>query len=80
LRSESELKDYFKIKLANMNLDTILVGGILISLVEKSRCGLDRKALVAAFGEDVVNQYENVTQYVQVDVKMVNENLIAKAA
>ena len=79
-RRESELKDYFKTKMGNMNLDTISVGGILVSLVEKSRSGLDRKALVAAFGEDVINQYEKQTQYTQVDVKLANENLVAKAA
>lgn len=79
-KRESALKDYFKTKLGNMNLDTISFGGVLISLIGKSRSGLDRKALVAVFGEDTINQYEKVTQYTQVDVKIINENLIAKAA
>lgn len=77
---ESVLKEFFKTKMASLGVDTISAGGVLISLVEKSRSSLDRKALVAALGEDGVRIFEKETQYLQVDVKAMNEKLGAKAA
>ena len=79
-RKEQELKNYFKTHLSNLNIDTVTVGGVLISLVEKNRSSLDRKALDVAFGNEVISRYEKVTQYVQVDVKLIQSGTQRKAA
>lgn len=68
-KRESDLKDLFKTKLSGQGINTLSVGGILISLVSKERTNLDKKALVAAFGEEMVQGFEKVAKYVQVDVK-----------
>lgn len=79
-KREAELKDLFKVRMSNLGVDTISIGGVLISLVPKSRTSLDRKALVVAFGESVVSQYEKITEYVQVDIKAVSTGTLVKAA
>lgn len=68
-KRESDLKDLFKTKLNSHGINTLSVGGILISLVSKERSNLDKKALVAAFGEQMVQGFEKIAKYVQVDVK-----------
>lgn len=70
-KREKELKELFKTKMSEKNLDTLTIGGVLISLVEKSRTGLDRSALVAKFGEIAVSKCETQTDFIQVDVKTV---------
>jgi len=79
-RREEELKGYFRTRLTNLNVDTVTVGGVLISLVEKSRSSLDRKALTASFGEDVIKRFERLTQYLQLDVKQINSAIGKRAA
>jgi hypothetical protein len=68
-KRESDLKDLFKTKLNSQGINTLSVGGILISLVSKERSNLDKKALVAAFGEETVQGFERIAKYIQVDVK-----------
>jgi hypothetical protein len=68
-KRESELKELFKTRMGAMGCDTLSLGGVQVSLVLKSRTGLDGKALIAAFGEAVISQYEKITEYKQVDVK-----------
>ncbi|MGE4130135.1 MAG: hypothetical protein AB7F86_00775 [Bdellovibrionales bacterium] len=68
-KRESDLKDLFKIKMTNQGINTLTLGNVLVSLVQKSRTALDKKALVTAYGEEVVSQFEKVTEYIQVDVK-----------
>jgi hypothetical protein len=68
-KRESDLKELFKVKMGNIGTDTLAIGGVVVSLIEKSRLNLDKKALVAAFGEEIVSQLEKVTEYTQVDVK-----------
>ena len=79
-KRESDLKDLFKTKLNNQGINTLSIGGVLISLVGKERSNLDKKALVAAFGEDLVRTYEMTTRYVQVDVKAEKVAVSKKAA
>jgi len=68
-KRESDLKDLFKTKLNSQGITTLSVGGVLISLVSKERSSLDKKGLVAAFGEKLIQGFEKVSKYVQVDVK-----------
>jgi hypothetical protein len=68
-KREAELKDLFETRMGTMGCDTLSLGGVLVSLILKARTGLDGKALIAAFGEEVISQYEKTTEYVQVDVK-----------
>lgn len=68
-KRESDLKDLFKVKMTNQGINTLTLGNVLVSLVQKSRTALDKKALVTAYGEEVVSQFEKVTEYVQVDIK-----------
>jgi hypothetical protein len=68
-KRESDLKDLFKTKLNSQGINTLSVGGILISLVSKERSNLDKKALVAAFGEEMIQGFEKIAKYTQVDVK-----------
>jgi hypothetical protein len=77
---EEELKRYFKTKLGNLGQDTANLGGILISLVPKSRTDIDKKAISAQMGADFLKQFETKTQYVQVDVKEISANLLRRAA
>lgn len=79
-RKEQELKNYFKTHLSSLNIDTVNVGGVLISLVNKSRSSLDRNALEVAFGSEVISRYEKVTSYIQVDVKQANASVQKKVA
>ena len=79
-RREDELKNYFRTRLTGLNLDTVTVGGVLISLTEKCRTSLDRKALEVAFGVDVLTRFEKITPYVQLDVKLVNARSFKKVA
>ncbi len=65
-RKERELKDYFKA----MGEAAIKANDILITLTEKERTNLDRKALQAFMGDKLV-EFETTTEYVQVDVKRV---------
>lgn len=68
-KRESDLKDLFKVKMTNQGINTLALGNVLVSLVQKSRTALDKKALVTAYGEEVVSQFEKVTEYIQVDIK-----------
>ncbi|OQW54951.1 MAG: hypothetical protein A4S09_17355 [Proteobacteria bacterium SG_bin7] len=68
-KRESDLKDLFKIKMTNQGINTLTLGNVLVSLVQKSRTALDKKALVTAYGEEVIGQFEKVTEFIQVDVK-----------
>lgn len=79
-RREEELKSYFRTRLKGLNVDTVTIGGILISLVEKSRSSLDRKALEVAFTYEVISRYEKITTYTQVDIKQANVGTQRKAA
>ena len=67
---ETELKEFFKTRMSNLGTDTLSVGGILVSMVAKSRSGLDAKALTIALGEEKIAEFQKVTEYVQVDVKL----------
>lgn len=79
-KREDELKSYFKTKLSGLGQDTANLGGILISLVSKSRTDIDRKAISAQFGPDFLKRFETKTCYLQVDVKEIAANLLKKAA
>ena len=68
-KREADLKDLFKVKMTNQGINTLTLGNVLVSLVQKNRTALDKKALVTAYGEDVVSQFEKVTEYIQVDIK-----------
>lgn len=68
-KRESDLKDLFKVKMTNQGINTLTLGNVLVSLVPKSRTALDKKALVTAYGEEVVSQFERITEYTQVDIK-----------
>lgn len=80
VKREQELKSYFKTKLINLGHDTATIGGILISLIDKVRKDIDRKAISAQYGADFLKQFETKTKYVQVDVKEVAASLLKKAA
>ena len=79
-KREQELKSYFKTKLTNLGHDTATIGGILISLITKSRTDIDRKAIAAQFGADFLKSYERKTAYMQVDVKELAANLLKRSA
>lgn len=79
-KRETELKGYFKTRLANLGINTVTIAGVLISLVDRERRDLDRKAIEAQFGPDLVKQFEKVTRFTQVDVKQLNEQMLKKAA
>ena len=79
-KRESDLKDLFKIKLSAQGICTLSVGGVLISLVNKERSSLDKKALVAAFSEELIQGFEKVSKYIQVDVKLEEATKSNKAA
>ncbi len=78
-KRESDLKEMFKLKMGHLGIDTLSLGGVLISLIQKSRTSLDRKSLVVALGKDTVAQFERTTEYTQVDVKEI-ESSISKIA
>jgi len=65
-KKETELKDFFKEKNTDGFIDA---GGVLVTFTNKTRTSLDRKALEAHFGKDVIARFENSTPYCQVDVK-----------
>ena len=65
-KKEMELKEFFKSKRTDNYIDA---DGILISFSDKKRTSLDRKALEAKFGKDVIAQFETTTEYTQIDVK-----------
>jgi hypothetical protein len=65
-KKETELKDFFKSKNTDGFIDA---DGVLLTFTNKTRTGLDRKALEAKFGKDVIAQFETSTEYTQVDVK-----------
>jgi len=48
-------------------------GGVLISLVQKCRKGLDKKRIEADHGQDFILKYQKETIYTQVDVKKLGE-------
>lgn len=79
-KREANLKNYWKTRLENLGLDSIMLGGVLISLSSKSRNSLDRKALVAAFGEDGIKAFDKITKYIQLDVRLIKEQVAKKAA
>lgn len=79
-KRESDLKDLFKIKMTNQGINTLTLGNVLVSLVQKSRTALDKKALVTAYGEEVISQFEKATEYIQVDVKDESVTYSKKAA
>ena len=79
-KREDQLKSYFKTKLASLGQDTANLGGVLISLVEKSRTGIDQKAISAQMGADFLKRFEVKTAYVQVDVKEIASRLLKMAA
>lgn len=68
-KREADLKDLFKVKMTSQGINTLTLGKVLVSLVQKSRTALDKKALVTAYGEEKISQFEKVTEYVQVDIK-----------
>lgn len=65
-KKESELKEFFKSKNTDGHIDA---DGVLVVFTQKTRKALDRKALEAKFGKDVIAQFETTTEYTQVDVK-----------
>lgn len=79
-KREQELKSFFKTKLTNLGHDTAVIGGVLISLVAKSRTDIDRKAIAAQLGADFLRRFETKTEYVQIDVKEVAANLLKRPA
>lgn len=79
-KREEELKSYFKTKLTNLGNDTASLGGVLISLVSKSRTDIDKKAITAQMGADFLKQFEVKTSYIQVDVREIAMNLLKRAA
>ena len=79
-KREDELKSYFKTKLTSLGHDTASLGGILISLLSKTRTDIDRKAIACQMGADFLKRFETKTQYMQVDVKGIAANLLKKAA
>lgn len=79
-KREADLKSLFKIRMNNLSIDTITVGGVLISLQSKTRTSLDRKSLAAAFSEQIISKFEKISEYQQVDVKAVNAGSNKKAA
>ena len=79
-KRETELKDLFRVKMNNMGLDTLSLGGVLVSLVLKSRASLDKKALVVVYGKETISKYEKTTEYVQVDVKAQDAAIKKEAA
>jgi hypothetical protein len=79
-KREDELKSYFKSKLASIGQDTANVGGILISLVERSRTDIDKQAIAAQMGADFLKRFQTKTTFIIVDVKELAANLLMKAA
>lgn len=79
-KREKELKAYFRTQFESLGIDTATIGKVLISLVSKTRTGLDQKAMVAKLGKEFVSQFESKTPYVQVDVKKANENIGQRVA
>lgn len=65
-KKESELKEFFKAKNTDGHIDA---DGVLVTFTNKTRTSLDRKALEAKFGKEVIAQFETSTEYTQVDVK-----------
>jgi hypothetical protein len=65
-KKESELKEFFKTKNTDGFIDA---DGVLVTFTDKKRTSLDRKALEAKFGKDVIAQFEVTTEYTQIDVK-----------
>ena len=68
-KREDQLKQFFKTRMSAMGTDTLSVGGILVSMVAKSRSSLDAKALTVALGEEKIAEFQKVTEYIQIDVK-----------
>jgi hypothetical protein len=79
-KREEELKSYFKTKLGNLGHDIANLGGVLISLVSKSRTDIDKKAIAGQMGADFLKRFEVKSRYIQVDVKEIAANLLKKAA
>lgn len=66
---EKELKGYFKEVIGGSG--ALQAGDILVVVSDKKRSSLDRKALEAQFGKDVIAEYLKVTEYLQVEAKVV---------
>lgn len=65
-KAEKELKDHFKDLLGEDSI--IIVGEVVISLSERTRTDLDKKALAAELG-DKIKQFEKSSTYQVMDVK-----------
>ena len=79
-KKEKELKSYFRTQFESLGIDTATIGKVLISMVSKTRTGLDQKALIAKLGKEFVAQFVAETPYTQVDVKKANEDIGQKVA
>lgn len=71
-KEEKALKAYFKQEIGSHG--AMETGGILISLVERERTGLDRNRLMLDLGNRI-RQYETKTTYTQVDVKLLDSTI-----
>lgn len=66
-KQEEHLKAYFK---TEMGTEMILeAGNVVLILESKSRTSLDKKALEAELGHDVIVKFEKTTTYQCLNVK-----------
>lgn len=66
-KKEKELKEFFRAEAQGEG--SILAGDILITFSNEERAILDKKSLITAFGENVIKQFERITEYIKIDVK-----------
>ena len=64
---EKDLKGEFKILMAESAV--LKVGDYILTLTDKIRSSLDKKALIEKCGKDFVNAFEKVSSYKQFDIK-----------
>ncbi len=68
-KREKALKAHFRNCLDKTGVNAIQYGEIALSLTEKTRKDLDRKSLIVAFGETVINRYLKSTTYSQLNLE-----------
>lgn len=68
-KREKELKDFFKVLMKDET--TLKVGSVLITLEDRERNGLDKKAILAdtRYGTDFVAAFNKTSYFTQMNVK-----------
>ncbi len=67
----SQLREYFLKRMDLAGVNAITFGNVALSITEKSRQDIDKKSLMAALGESVVERFTKQTFFKQLNVETV---------